>query len=104
MHRLARGELDAAIAACRQPLEKGRDLAEAHFTVGLALLCAGRRGAAAEAYNAGLELAREWDELEDACWALEKQMRATGYLAGATRILDCLRAARDEFVAQWPAP
>ncbi|MFQ5858564.1 MAG: hypothetical protein ACE5LU_23440, partial [Anaerolineae bacterium] len=65
---------------------------------------AGRRKAAEEAYNSGLELAREWVELEDACQALEKQMQARGDLAGVGEILSRLRAARDELVAQWPAP
>jgi tetratricopeptide (TPR) repeat protein len=99
---LARGELDAAVARSRQALEKGRDLAEAHFTLGLALLCTGQREAAEGAYNAGLERAREWSELEDACQALERLMQARTDLAGATEILDRLRTARDELVARWP--
>lgn len=86
-------------------------LAEAHFTLGLALLCSGRREAAEEAYETGLQRAREWGDssatlrtsLEDACRALEKQIRARGDLACATEILSRLRTARDALVAQWPA-
>lgn len=92
-----------AIARSRQALEKEQPLAAAHFTLGLALLGAGQRAVAEEAYHSGLELAGDWRDLEDAGQVLEKQMRTRGDLAGAAEMLSQLRAARDEWVGQWPA-